>query len=182
MPTFGRETPHAQNRSKITMPIIAKFDIDKLFTEVYKKVDMITVAVEEALQMVCLEIIQKAKTEYGTGNPTQAGHPHQPNYIEWTHYLKGSIGYVVYNDGEKIAEHFDGGGGKGNDGVAKGQQLAEQVASNYPMGFVAVMVAGAEYAAYVESKGYDVLTGATSEASGILKKYLQIAVEEINKA
>lgn len=164
------------------MPIIAKFDIDKLFADVYKRVEEITAAVEDALQMVCLEITQKAKTEYGTGAPTQAGHPHQPNYIEWTHYLKASIGFVVYNDGEKIAEHFDAGsGGKGLDGVNKGKQLADRVASEYPRGFVAVIVAGAEYAAYVESKGYDVITGATTEASDLLKKYLQIAIDELRK-
>ena len=162
------------------MPIIATFDIDKLFAEVYKKVDMITKAVEEALQMVCLEITRKAKTEYGTGDPSLAGHPHQPDYIEWTHYLKASIGYVVYNDGEKIAEHFDAGsGGKGLSGTNAGQQLADKVACEYPSGFVAVIVAGSEYAAYVESKGYDVLTGATTEASRILQKYLQAAVDAL---
>lgn len=162
------------------MPIIANFDIDKLFAEVYKKVDLITNAVEEALQLVCLEITRKAKAEYGTGDPSQAGHPHQPNYIEWTHYLKASIGYVVYNDGEKIAEHFDAGSGnKGLGGANAGQQLADRVASEYPSGFVAVIVAGSEYAAYVESKGYDVLTGATTEATEILRKYLQAAVDAL---
>lgn len=162
------------------MPILATFDIDKLFADAYKKVDLITAAVEEALQMVCLEITRKAKTEYGTGDPSSAGHPHQPNYIEWTHYLKASIGYVVYNDGEKIAEHFDAGsGGKGSEGTSAGQQLADSVAAEYPSGFVAVIVAGANYAAYVESKGYDVLTGATTDASKILKKYLQAAVDAL---
>lgn len=162
------------------MGIIAKFDIDKLFAGVYKKVEDITEAVEEALQMVCFEIAQKAKTEFGQGDPSMAGRPHQPNYIEWTHYLKASIGFVVYNDGEKVAEHFDtGASGKGSAGANKGQELADRVASEYPTEFVAVIVAGAEYAAYVESKGYDVITGATTEASDLLKKYLQIAIDEL---
>ena len=162
------------------MPTIATFDMDKLFARVYEKVDMITKAVEEALQMACLEIVRKAKTEYGTGNPSQAGSPHQPNYIEWTHYLKASIGYAVYNDGEKIAEHFDAGsGGKGISGTDAGRQLADRVAGEYPGGLVAVIVAGSEYAAYVESKGYDVLTGATTEASKILQKYLQAAADAL---
>jgi len=131
--------------------------------------------------MVCFEIVRKAK-EYGTGSPSMAGKPHQPNYIEWTHYLKASIGFVVYNDGEKIAEHFDtGASGKGSAGANKGQELADRVASEYPTGFVAVIVAGAEYAAYVESKGYDVITGATNEASDLLKKYLQIAIDELRE-
>ena len=161
--------------------IKATFNIDKLFAGVYQKVDLIMSAVEEALQMVCLEVVQKAKA-LGTGSPAMAGHPHQPNYIEWTHYLKASIGYAVYNNGEKVAEHFDAGsGGNGLAGVKKGQELADSVAREYPSGIVAVIVAGAEYAAYVESKGYDVLTSPTNEAESLLKKYLQIAIDELRE-
>jgi len=161
--------------------IKAKFDIDKLFAGVYKRVDVIMSAVEEALQMVCLEVVQKAKA-LGTGSPAMAGQPHQPNYIEWTHYLKASIGYVVYNNGKKVAEHFDAGGsGKGLAGVKKGQEPADSVAKEYPKGIVAVMVAGAEYAAYVESKGYDVLTSPANEAGSLLQKYLQIAIDELKE-
>lgn len=158
------------------MPVIAKFNVDTIFKDVLRKVELITAAVEEALEMVCLEIVRKAKTEYGTGSPEKAGQPHQPDYIEWTHYLKGSIGYVVYSDGQKIAENF---GGDNAGGAEKGRKLATSVAGQYPKGFVAVIVAGSEYAAYVESRGYSVLTGATSDAGKLLEKYMKAAVEAI---
>ena len=44
------------------------------------------------------------------------------------------------------------------------------------IGFVAVVVAGADYALYVESKGYDVISGPCNELNGLLKQYLAQAV------
>ena len=41
------------------------------------------------------------------------------------------------------------------------------------------IVAAADYALYVESKGYDVISGPCSELNAILSKYIQIAIEEL---
>ena len=57
--------------------------------------------------------------------------------------------------------------------------MAAQAAAQYPNDIVAVIVAAADYALYVESKGYDVISGPCSELNGIFSKYIRIAIEEL---
>lgn len=146
--------------------IVAKFDIDKLFAGVYEAVDIITATVVDVMQKACLEVTQNAKL--------------LNTYKDRTHLLRSSIGFVIYNHGEKVAESFDSTGGeKGSEGVEKGKRMAEEAAAQYPNDIVAVIVAAADYALYVESKGYDVISGPCSELNAILSKYIQIAIEEL---
>ena len=79
-------------------------------------------------------------------------------YKDRTHLLRSSIGFVIYNHGKKVAE---------------------EAAAQDPNDIVAVIVAAADYALYVESKGYDVISGPCSELNAILSKYIQIAIEEL---
>ena len=141
--------------------IVAKFDIDKLFAGVYEAVDIITATVVDAMQMACLEVTRNAKL--------------LNTYKDRTHLLRSSIGFVIYNHGEKVAESFSSTGGeKGSQGVEEGKRMAAQAAAQYPNDIVA-----ADYALYVESKGYDVISGPCSELNGILSKYIRIAIEEL---
>ena len=47
------------------------------------------------------------------------------------------------------------------------------MAQDHPQGIVCVVVAGANYALAVESKGYDVLTSHTNHAQDFVQPYLQ---------
>lgn len=148
------------------MAITQKFDIGKLFAGVRAKVDIITDSVIDALQMACLELTNKAKA--------------LNTYKDQTHYLRSSIGFVLYNAGEKITESFGSTGGEaGSAGVEAGREIAEEAAKQYTNEIVAVIVAGADYALYVESKGYDVISGPCSELNEVLSKYLKIVIEEL---
>ena len=148
--------------------IVAKFDIDKLFANAYKRIDIITATVIEAMQMACLEVTRDAKL--------------LNTYKDRTHFLRSSIGFVIYNHGEKVAESFSSTGGeKGSEGVEEGKRMAAQAAAQYPNDIVAVIVAAADYALYVESKGYDVISGPCSELNSILSRYIQMAVEELRE-
>jgi hypothetical protein len=88
-------------------------------------------------------------------------------YKDRTGNLRSSIGYVVYRDGQAVSADFPGTTG---EGVAKAKALADEVAANHPQGFVLIGVAGMQYAASVESKGYDVITGSSDIAVSDLKK------------
>lgn len=148
--------------------IKAKFDINKLFAGVYEDVEVITATVIEAIIMACTEATNAAKS--------------LNTYKDQTHYLRSSIGYVVYNHGEKVAESFNSTGGtNGAAGVEEGQRMAEAAAMQYPNDIVGVIVAAADYALYVESKGYDVISGPCAELNAILTKYLQIALDELKR-
>jgi hypothetical protein len=103
-------------------------------------------------------------------------------YEDQTGNLRSSIGYVVCKDGESITENFQQSD-KGTDkttGNYKGKQLAETIASSYHSGYVLVGVAGMQYAAAVEAKGYDVVTGACSQAESWLKKSIQSVFKQHN--
>lgn len=146
--------------------IVAKFDIDKLFEGVYAKVEDIQDAVIEAIKAACLQTVANARR--------------LDTYKDLTTLLRSSIGFVIYDHGTKVADNFEARNGeKGSEGAALGKRVAEQAAASWPNSIVAVVVAGADYALYVESKGYDVISGPCSELNAILSKYIQIAIEEL---
>lgn len=80
--------------------------------------------------------------------------PHQPNYIDWTRNLRGSIGYIVAVDGEIV---------KADLTSAEATETAQDALSKYSSGIVLILVAGMNYAYYVSKKGYDVLDSAIIE-------------------
>lgn len=95
------------------------------------------------------------------------------DFTDRTNNLRSSIGYVLYKDGQKISSNFASAGtgteGSGAEGAQTGLEHAEEVANKYPEGYVLVLAAGMNYAAYVEAKGYDVITGAGLEAKSELE-------------
>jgi hypothetical protein len=105
-------------------------------------------------------------------------------YKDQTGNLRSSIGYIILKDGSQLAENFktsslnpDGSKarkkkGGGGEGVERAKEAAAEVAASYPTGYVLICVAGMEYAAAVEAKGYDVITGSSLIAKEELKKSL----------
>lgn len=145
------------------MAIKAKFDIDKLFEGVYAKVEDIQDAVIEAIKAACLDTVRNAR-----GLDT---------YKDKTTLLRSSIGFVIYDHGKKVTDNFEARNGeKGSEGAAIGKKVAEQAAASWPNCIVAVVVAGADYALYVESKGYDVISGPCNELNSLLQQRLTGAV------
>lgn len=99
-------------------------------------------------------------------------------YKDQTNQLRSSLGFVLYCDGQKVRQYFEAttnnaAGQGGAQGVQKGLEAAEAVAQDHPQGIVCVVVAGANYALAVESKGYDVLTSHTNHAQDFVQPYLQ---------
>lgn len=83
-------------------------------------------------------------------------------FIDHTGNLRSSIGYVILKDGHpvKLFAKRARGDEKG-EGVACGKALAKELAGDYGKGIILIVFAGMEYAAAVESRGYDVITGST---------------------
>ena len=94
-------------------------------------------------------------------------------YKDQTHRLRSSLGYVIYKDGQQVASNFQSTGGeKGDEGVQIGIRKAAEAAAGIP-GIVAVVVAGADYASYVEAKGFDVLTGSALQLQQLFEAELK---------
>lgn len=99
-------------------------------------------------------------------------------YKDRTRNLRGSIGYVILKGGNIIRQSYPAGG----EGAAQGLALAKQVAKHYPTGIVLIVTAGMHYAVYVESKGYDVITGTGQLASDKIKQRLKKLLDKLNRA
>lgn len=90
-------------------------------------------------------------------------------YTDQTGNLTASIGYIVAFQKEILKENVYG----------EAKQVALEVLDELnPSGYILIVIAGMEYAAAVESKGYDVITGsapAAQELANYLKKELGLA-------
>ena len=85
------------------------------------------------------------------------------NYTDRTGNLRASIGYIILHNGNVVDQNFEGK----ETGVQKAKAFANEVALNYPKGMVLIGVAGMGYAAAVESRGYDVITGSAPDSNDI---------------
>lgn len=87
------------------------------------------------------------------------------SYTDRTGNLRSSIGYAVITDGAIQQQQIEGT----TEGQAQAGVLMTELAAKFTQGMVLVVVAGMEYAAAVESKGYDVITGSSFEGEKLLQ-------------
>lgn len=105
-------------------------------------------------------------------------------YMMQTGALLSSTGYTIFVDGVALHSQFDAASGAesnaAQNGIKAGQALAEKVGKE-TKGVALVVVAGMNYAAYVEAKGYNVLSSAEHLAQRELPRMLEKLVQTINK-
>lgn len=132
---------------------------------VQKQVNQLNEFVLNELRFVGLEFVRNARTN--------------ANFTDRTGNLRSSIGYIIFKDGRPIEDNFEEAG-SGTDkatGKSRGYQYGiENFKST--MGYVLLVVAGMQYAAAVESKGFDVLT----TSSFLAEESLKTSLERIKKA
>jgi len=88
-------------------------------------------------------------------------------YKDDTGALTGSIGYAVLKDGEVKDRNLKGS----EDGKNAAKAIIQELALEYNKGWVLIGFAGMEYAAAVESKGYDVITGSAPVAEELIRTF-----------
>lgn len=81
-------------------------------------------------------------------------------YRNQTGNLESSTGYIISLDGRIVQMGGFETVMEGAQGAADGMAFAESLAAEHPKGAVLIVVAGKEYAAYVEANGYVVLSEA----------------------
>ena len=106
-------------------------------------------------------------------------------YMMQTGALLSSTGYQVFVDGVAIHSQFDAASGAESEaaarGIKTGQTIAEQIGKE-TKGVALVVVAGMNYAAYGEARGYNVLTSAEHLAERELPKMLEQLISDIKRA
>lgn len=94
------------------------------------------------------------------------------DYTDQTGNLRSSIGYIVVIDGKIVKCSPFEVVRNGEQGTKKGKAYAERLAKEFPKGFALIVVAGENYASYVQKNGYDVLASADLKASAIVPQLL----------
>jgi hypothetical protein len=150
------------------MAVKLKVNIDNLMNRSFENLQReIDIRVTRAFQIACKEAVTFAKQNH--------------EYTQQTGALNSSTGFQLYKDGILIDDYFEAGGGDGtghSDGINAGKKAAAERASQLWAHICAVIVAGMPYAIYVESKGFDVLTGAEKQFPAILNKWMNEAFND----
>ena len=98
-----------------------------------------------------------------------------PPYTVQTGNLVSSVGYAVVYDGQVVnTSSFDavsGPQGDGADGAAKGRAYVKELAMRFPQGYALILVAGMEYASYVQELYHrDVLVSGSLVAEQLVRE------------
>lgn len=146
-----------------------KLDIGDLGAEIRKAKEKVEHDIIEALKYCGEQAVNYAR-KHGT-------------YKDHTANLRSSIHYIVAKNGDILASSEgddplsvtdeNGETHTGDEGKATGLAYARDLSQQEKNGFVLVVVAGMQYAEYVERRGYDVLAGAQIETEGIFKQVIE---------
>ena len=149
-------------------PNFTKDDVRKRFDAFLNEIEKKQIARLQRLGEMCLV---EARTNKG--------------YMMQTGALLSSTGYEVFVDGVAIHSQFDAASGAESNaaetGIKSGQSIAETIGKG-TKGIALVVVAGMNYAAYVEAKGYNVLSSAEHLAERELPRMLERLISNIKRA
>ncbi len=129
------------------MGIKAKFSYSDIEKALNKNLIQIETGVLRILKRVGEEFVSDAREGM---NISSAAFP-KGDYQDQTANLRSSIGYFILRDNEQV---------DGSTGTSKGQMAARRVLNELPpkSGYRLIGVAGMEYASFLESKGYNVIS------------------------
>ena len=106
-------------------------------------------------------------------------------YMMQTGAWLSSTGYQVFVDGVAVHTQFDAASGAESGAAAKGMKAGQTIADKVgkqTKGVALVVVAGMNYAAYVEARGYNVLSSAEHLAQRELPRMLEKLITNIKRA
>lgn len=145
---------------------VPQFKVSDLIKQVTDKQKRVDDAIYMRLRRIGLQFVRDARIK--------------ADFTDRTGNLRSSIGFIITRNGRVMVQDFETAK-RGTDkatGVAKGLMVAKEESLAY--GWVLIVVAGMEYAAAVESKGYDVITGSSIEAKASLKQAIAELEQKIN--
>lgn len=149
-------------------PNFTKDDVRERFDAFLNEIEKKQIAKLQRLGEMCLV---EARTNKG--------------YMMQTGALLSSTGYEVFVDGVAIHSQFDAASGAESNaaemGIKSGQSIAETIGKG-TNGIALVVVAGMNYATYVEAKGYNVLSSAEHLAERELPRMLEKLISNIKRA
>lgn len=95
------------------------------------------------------------------------------SYTDRTGNLRSSTGYAIIDNGQIVKSADFKQVAQGSAGPTNGKQFLQRIATESNSALVLVIVAGMNYAAYVQDKGYNVLDSAEALAEKLISKLLK---------
>ena len=143
--------------------IVQKFKVGDIAKQMNTSVEKVVQAVIKTMEYVGENCVRVARQ--------------QGNYNDITGNLRSSIGYVVLRAGKIVKRStpsaYSGPKGDGSQGQKEGEEFLAKLVGDYPTGVVLIVVAGMNYAVYVEAiHGRDVLTSAQLKAEQLVPELL----------
>lgn len=143
-------------------------DVRKYIDQAIEKVDNIVV---RNLQRLGEEAVIRARSRSG-----------EESWYDQTGNLRSSVGYVIARDGMIVSSSDFAKVRNGNEGSSEGKKYALELASSNPGRYVLVVVAGMNYASYVEDmENKDVLASTKIFAEQELPNVLQRLQKQLNR-
>lgn len=146
-------------------------------------IDAMNQGLNRACEIIKEEIINQL-AYLGEECVTRIRQSHPGDWKDQTGNLRSSIGTAIFDYGKRMMESAFEQVGSGNAGSDKGRSYIESLASEYSKVYALVVVAGMEYAEFVEARR-DVLEGAKlwaqTQVDSRIKRALNIAEKRINK-
>ena len=106
----------------------------------------------------------------------------EESWIDQTGNLRSSIGYAVYDQGRKAMQSAFAIVKQGAQGAAEGQQYIDSLAKEYAKTYALVVVAGMNYAEYVEARdNKDVLASTELWAKAKVEEYMKRSQERAER-
>lgn len=100
------------------------------------------------------------------------------SYADWTRNLRGSIGYAILKDGKIIQGNYS----SSQLGKRNAKQTVHRIVTEVGIsrGLALICVAGMEYAAAVESKDYDVISGPVTYVESDVRRMVDKIIKIVN--
>jgi hypothetical protein len=144
-------------------------DWKKVVKGIIEKIVYVTVS---QMEQTGLKVVRDARVK----TPSEGG------YHDETGNLRSSIGFAVVNKSEIAKKDFtpSSDGSDKATGVKTGEDYASKIAEEDINKLALIVVAGMDYAGYVEALGYDVITGSTLGVGKKFEKDLNEALSHID--
>ena len=159
------------------MAVRAEFKVEGL-KELQRRLTERQKALKKVLDMKILQLAEEAVSHA----------KHNKGYQDRTANLKNSISFALFYDGELVTQQIGQipnpqDAPKGHRDVATNlEAFSQEEGVVRPKGYSLIIVAGMEYGAYVEHRGYNVLHLTKYFLKDEMKKILEETIEEINNA
>ena len=125
-------------------------------------------------QQRCYEALMRTLMYCGEQIVNKARDNSKPkSYKTQSGNLCSSTGYILVHDGKIVTKSDFATILNGEEGSKKGEAFAKELADKYDKGIALIVVAGMEYAVYVEDRGYDVLMSGEILADTLIPRMLK---------